>query len=107
MTARGGVPTPPELRNMGPRGGPTYPLGIAERRHRNQPSLVKERNPVVARPACLDRWTLPASRSRPPARPATPGGLGAQGSKIQLKKTKAVNLISTTWIRKKYSYTRF
>jgi hypothetical protein len=45
MTARGGVPTPPDLWNMGPREGPTYPLGIAERRHRNLPSLVKERNP--------------------------------------------------------------
>ena len=45
MTARGGVPTPPELRNMGPRGGPTYPLGIAERRHRNLPSLAEEHNP--------------------------------------------------------------
>ena len=45
MTARGGGSTPTELRNMGPRGVPTYPLGIAERWHRNLPSLAKERNP--------------------------------------------------------------
>ena len=51
MTARGGGPTPTELRNMGPRGVPTYPLGIAERRHRNLPSTAKERNPW---PAQLD-----------------------------------------------------
>jgi hypothetical protein len=46
MTARGGGPTPSELRNMGPRGVPTYPLGIAERWHRNLQSLAKERNPA-------------------------------------------------------------
>jgi hypothetical protein len=45
MTARGGGPTPTELRNMGPGGVPTYPLGIAERWHHNLPSLAKERNP--------------------------------------------------------------
>ena len=45
MSARGGGPTPTEFRNMGPRGVPTYPLGIAERWHRNLPSLAKERNP--------------------------------------------------------------
>ena len=45
MTARGGGPTPTELRNMGPWGVPTYPLGIAERWHRNLHSLAKERNP--------------------------------------------------------------
>jgi hypothetical protein len=45
----GGVrPTPPELRNMVPRGGPTHPPGIAERWHRNLPSLAKERNPASA-----------------------------------------------------------
>jgi hypothetical protein len=33
MTARGGRPTPTELRNTGPRGVPTYPLRIAERWH--------------------------------------------------------------------------
>ena len=49
MTARGGVPTPLELRDMGPRGGPTYPLGIAERGHHNLPSIAKERNPAAAR----------------------------------------------------------
>jgi hypothetical protein len=38
-------PSPPELGNMVPRRGPTLPLGIAERRHRNPPSLAKERNP--------------------------------------------------------------
>ena len=50
MSARGGVPTPTELRNMS-RGGylPTYPLGIVERRHRNIPSLAKERNPRRAK----------------------------------------------------------
>jgi hypothetical protein len=48
MTARGGGPTPTELRNMGPRGVPNYPLGIAERRHRSLPSLAKERNPDVS-----------------------------------------------------------
>jgi hypothetical protein len=43
---RGGVrPSPPELGNMVPRWGPTLPLGIAERWHRNLPSLAKERNP--------------------------------------------------------------
>jgi hypothetical protein len=31
---------------MGPRGVPTYPIGIAERWHRNRPSLAKERNPA-------------------------------------------------------------
>jgi hypothetical protein len=36
---------------MGPRGVPTYPLGIAERWHHNQPSLVKERNPGASQPA--------------------------------------------------------
>ena len=46
MTARGGGPTPTELRNTGPRGVPTYPLGIAERWHRNLQSLAKERNPA-------------------------------------------------------------
>ena len=46
MTARGGGPTPAELWNMGPRGVPTYPrVGIAERWHRNLPSLARERNP--------------------------------------------------------------
>jgi hypothetical protein len=30
---------------MVPRWGPTLPLGIAERWHRNLPSLAKERNP--------------------------------------------------------------
>jgi hypothetical protein len=52
MTARGGLPTPPELRNTGPRGVPstTYPLGIAERRHPNLPSLAKEHNPVHGTP---------------------------------------------------------
>ena len=45
MTARGGGPTPKELRNMGPRGAPTYLLGIAKRWHRNLPSLAKEQNP--------------------------------------------------------------
>ena len=45
MTARGGGPTPAELRGMGPRGVPTYPLGIAERWHRNLQSQAKERNP--------------------------------------------------------------
>jgi hypothetical protein len=30
---------------MGPRGVPTYPLGIAERWHRNLPSLAKKQNP--------------------------------------------------------------
>jgi hypothetical protein len=33
---------------MVPRGGPTHPPGIAERWHRNLPSLAKERNPVDA-----------------------------------------------------------
>jgi hypothetical protein len=63
MAARGGVrpTTPPELGNMVPQGGPTYPprirehgalgsptysLGIAERWHRNLPSLAKKRNHV-------------------------------------------------------------
>jgi hypothetical protein len=53
MTARGGGPNPrpnpTELRNMGPRGVPTYPLRIAEWRHRNLPSLTKERNPGEGR----------------------------------------------------------
>ena len=35
------------------------------------------------------------------------GGLWAQGSKIQLKKTKAANRVDTTRDLKKYSYTRF
>ena len=52
MTARGGGPTPTELRNMGPRGVPTYPLGIAERWHRNLPSRAKERNPDNKPPVC-------------------------------------------------------
>jgi hypothetical protein len=47
MTARGGVPTPTELLDMWPRGVPTYLLGIAERRHRNLPSMANERNPAV------------------------------------------------------------
>ena len=47
---RGGVrPSPPELGNMVPRGGPALPLGIAERWHRNLPSLAKERNPAERR----------------------------------------------------------
>jgi hypothetical protein len=58
MTARGGGPTPTELRNMGPRGVPTYPLGIAERWHRNLPSLAKERNPVHARKIVLTKKNL-------------------------------------------------
>jgi hypothetical protein len=33
---------------MGPRGVPTYPLGFAERWHRNLPSLAKERNPGIS-----------------------------------------------------------
>ena len=45
MMPRGVRPTPPELRNMVPRGGPTHPPGIAERWHRNLLSLAKERNP--------------------------------------------------------------
>jgi hypothetical protein len=45
MTARGGGPTPTGLRHQGPRGVP-YPLGIAERWHRNLPFLAKERNPA-------------------------------------------------------------
>ena len=44
MTVRGGGPTPTELRNMWPRGLPTYPLGIAKRWHRNLPSQANERN---------------------------------------------------------------
>jgi hypothetical protein len=59
MTARGWVPTPPELRNMGPRGGPTYPLEIAERRHRNLPSLAKERNPEALATYILAIWISP------------------------------------------------
>jgi hypothetical protein len=51
---RGGVrPSPPELGNMVPRGGPTLPLGIAERRHRNPPSLAKERNPAYSSRLCI------------------------------------------------------
>jgi hypothetical protein len=63
MTARGGgaYPYATELRNMGPRGAPTYPLGIAERWHRNLPSLKKERNP-----ATWDYYTLPAPQINPP-----------------------------------------
>ena len=51
MMPRGVRPTPPELRNMVPRGGPTHPPGIAERWHQNLhvPSLAKERNPGVCR----------------------------------------------------------
>jgi hypothetical protein len=56
MTARGGGPTSTELRNiMGPRGVPTCPLGIAERWHRNLPSLAKEHTPV-----CLAAGSTPA-----------------------------------------------
>jgi hypothetical protein len=40
--AEGYLPTPSELWNMMPQGVPTYPLGIAERWHRNLPSLAKE-----------------------------------------------------------------
>ena len=58
MTARGEGPAPPELRNTGPRGVPTYPLGIAERRHRNLPSVAKEHNPAPRVPP-------PAAGSRP------------------------------------------
>jgi hypothetical protein len=49
MTVRGGGPTPTELRNMWPRGVPTYPLGIAGRWHRNLSSRTKERNADYAR----------------------------------------------------------
>jgi hypothetical protein len=50
MPRGGGVrPSPPELGNMVPRGGPTHPLGIAERWHRNLLSLAKERNPGARR----------------------------------------------------------
>mgnify|MGYP006932390248 CR=1 FL=1 len=50
MTARGGVPTPTELRNMS-HGGylPTYPLGIAERRHRNPAYHPWQRNETQQR----------------------------------------------------------
>ena len=66
-------PTHAELRNTGPRGVPTYPLGIAERWHRNLPSLEKERNPGnFTRPAALEvirqtvRFAREVGKQKPP-----------------------------------------
>jgi hypothetical protein len=66
MTARGGGPTPTELRNRGLRGVPTYPLGIVKRWHHNLPSLAKERSPVahVAISCCSSRRPYPIERRR-------------------------------------------
>jgi hypothetical protein len=72
MTARGGGPTP-TYRTYPYRtaaGGtrrypvPTYPLGIAERWHRNLPSPAKERNPgcTVPAPRARGRHALDESR---------------------------------------------
>jgi hypothetical protein len=44
MTARRGT-YPPRITEHGAVGGSDLPLGIAKRRHRNLPSLAKERNP--------------------------------------------------------------
>ena len=46
MTARGGGTYPYRITEHGAAGGTDLPLGIAERWHRNLPSLVKERNPA-------------------------------------------------------------
>jgi hypothetical protein len=45
---------------MVPRGGPTHPPGIAERWHRNLPSMAKERNPDSERGRPLKRGWRPA-----------------------------------------------